>query len=227
MNYLIGLVLSLGLVMQAQALSLSGPATIVTMESPSMGSTMQGVANIRGWMLSHQDVDGVELFIDGEYAGNIPMGGLRQDVANAYPEYPDADLSGFSMAFYYGALDPYVSHTMTVAVFMGDWKIASDTVEFDVVAFELGNWQKTPITKYSSFAIDEDTNGFIMYDVFLNRNFYPEVKFEWSNESQGFVIVDIPFMEIDVACDEPAFSPTLLTGVCENPNPNVVILEED
>ena len=55
----------------------------------------------RGWAVAESGIAAIEIDIDGIYEFNVPMGGARGDVANAYPDFPNSDASGFSMAFNY------------------------------------------------------------------------------------------------------------------------------
>ena len=77
---------------------------VLTLEEPQAGGTYTGVSNLRGWAVAESGIDKIELDIDGVYAYDIPMGGSRGDVGSAYPDFPNASQSGFSMAFNYKAL---------------------------------------------------------------------------------------------------------------------------
>jgi N-acetylmuramoyl-L-alanine amidase len=71
---------------------------VLTLEEPQEGGTYTGISNLRGWAIAESGIDKIELDIDGVYAFDIPMGGSRGDVASAYPDFPNASQSGFSMA---------------------------------------------------------------------------------------------------------------------------------
>ena len=77
---------------------------VLTLEEPKEGGTYTGVSNLRGWAIAESGIEKIELDIDGVYAFDIPMGGSRGDVGSAYPDFPSAAESGFSMAFNYKAL---------------------------------------------------------------------------------------------------------------------------
>lgn len=76
------------------------------LEEPENSVVYSGVANLRGWAISTDGIDRVELHIDGVYLTNIPVGGSRQDVAAVYPQVPDSANAGFSMALNYSLLAP-------------------------------------------------------------------------------------------------------------------------
>ena len=77
------------------------------------GTTYSGIANIRGWAVAPQGLQRIELYFDGALQGNIPLGGRRADVGDAYPSYPGSADSGFAMAFNYSTLSAG-PHTLTV-----------------------------------------------------------------------------------------------------------------
>ena len=79
---------------------------MLNLEEPLEAGSYTGISNLRGWALAESGIAAIELDIDGQYAFNIPMGGVREDVARAYPEFPDASVSGFSMAYNYKGLPP-------------------------------------------------------------------------------------------------------------------------
>ena len=79
---------------------------LVNLEEPKDASLYSGISNLRGWAVAESGIAAVEIDIDGKYAFNVPMGGVREDVATAYPDFPDAGASGFSMAYNYKGLPP-------------------------------------------------------------------------------------------------------------------------
>ena len=79
-------------VLAAQALAES---VIVNLEEPRDASLYTGISNLRGWAVAESGIAAIEIDIDGIYEFNVPMGGARGDVANAYPDFPNSDASGF------------------------------------------------------------------------------------------------------------------------------------
>jgi len=105
------------------------------LEQPTEGAMLTGVDNVRGWAISSSGVKRVELWIDGVKRTDIPMGGSRRDVYNAFPSYPDAATSGFSMALNYGEMDAG-SHSFEVRVVDSDDAVASKPLLVDTSKFE-------------------------------------------------------------------------------------------
>jgi hypothetical protein len=107
---------------------------LLHLEEPISGEVRSGIANVRGWVVAPAIIDHVDLLVDGTFVSKVPVGGLRPDVAAAFPGFPNAAESGFSMAFNFSELAAG-QHTMTVTAFnvSGDFNEAS--ASFEVVRF--------------------------------------------------------------------------------------------
>jgi len=76
------------------------------LESPSDSKAVSGVKPIYGWALDREEISKVELLIDGTYVCDIPYGGLREDLKEAYAAYPNAEKGGFALIWNYAVLTP-------------------------------------------------------------------------------------------------------------------------
>lgn len=65
------------------------------MDSPLNGSTVKGDTVVRGWFLDSSGVAKIDVLVDGQVKGQAQYGLVRTDVANAYPEFQNAN-SGYS-----------------------------------------------------------------------------------------------------------------------------------
>ena len=90
----------------------------VSIEEPANGASYSGISNLRGWAVSPEGVGQslLEVFIDGDFAFYLSPYGERIDVGNAFPDYPDSDTGGFSMAYNYKNLAPG-EHEVKVVVY--------------------------------------------------------------------------------------------------------------
>ncbi|WP_332237859.1 Ig-like domain-containing protein [Sporolactobacillus sp. KGMB 08714] len=81
-------------------------------DNPGAGSTIQGIALVRGWFLDVSGVSKVDVYVDNQYQGTATYGLSRPDVGSAYPAY------GNSNAGYQFYLKSYLlsagSHTLTI-----------------------------------------------------------------------------------------------------------------
>ena len=102
----------------------------VVIEEPAVGENYSGITNLRGWAVAPEGMTKyyLNVYIDGEFAFYMPHGAARGDVGGAYPDYPNSDRSGYSMAFNYKNLTPG-EHTIEVVGYddNGDYNVASAT----------------------------------------------------------------------------------------------------
>ena len=115
---------------------------VFTLEEPFPSGTATGVSNIRGWAVSTAGIDHVELRVNGAYKTDIPYGGTRGDVGNAYPEYPDSRYSGFSMAFNYGLLNTGANQ-FTITAIDNDGSSKTISRSFQVAKFQSSFFPQT------------------------------------------------------------------------------------
>ena len=54
---------------------------IVNLEEPNTDGVYTGISNLRGWAVAESGIAAVEIDVDGNYAFDVPMGGVRGDVA--------------------------------------------------------------------------------------------------------------------------------------------------
>ena len=123
-------------------------SVVVNLEEPRDASLYSGISNLRGWAVAESGIAAIEIDINGVYAFNVPMGGARGDVAKAYPDFPDADLSGFSMAFNYKSLASG-EHVVTARAISNDGNIATRRATITVARF---------VSSYISDADQVDTS---------------------------------------------------------------------
>lgn len=60
-------------------------------DTPSAGSTVNGMIKVRGWILDNSGVSKVEVLVDGQVVGQAQYGRSRPDVLNVFPEYQNAN----------------------------------------------------------------------------------------------------------------------------------------
>jgi beta-N-acetylglucosaminidase len=67
-------------------------------DSPSAGSTVNGISKVRGWLLDKGGVSKVEVVVDGKVIGKAKYGMSRPDVLKVLPDYRNAN-SGYEFNF--------------------------------------------------------------------------------------------------------------------------------
>ena len=118
-------------VLAAQVLAES---VVVNLEEPRGASLYTGISNLRGWAVAESGIAAIEIDIDGIYAFDVPMGGARGDVADAYPDFPNSNASGFSMAFNYKDLVAG-DHVVMVRAISNDGNLATRSATITVSRF--------------------------------------------------------------------------------------------
>ena len=169
----------------------------VTLEEPANNGIASGISNVRGWAVSSQGIQKVELFVDGQYAYEIPYGGQRLDVEAVFPEIPQSAESGFGQTYNYGRLS-LGGHTMTVRAYAGDGTVKDSTKTFTVVGFgqEFISASDSPSTDNASASIESSNGDIVIRDVELDSGEKFEVRLRWDTAAQSYKAVAVqPFME--------------------------------
>ncbi len=112
---------------------------MLNFESPESGQSVAGLSVVRGWAFDTgvvNNIQRVELFVDGALVGEIPCCSPRGDVRAAFPQFPPASTenSGWGTVVNWGALTPG-SHSVQVKItnFSGEVTF-SDTRTVTVVS---------------------------------------------------------------------------------------------
>ena len=161
----------------------------VRLNEPVNNGVHSGVGMIRGWALSGEPIERVEVYVDGEYAFDVPYGDPRGDIANKYPDNDRAATSGFSVPFRYSALSAG-QHTVSVVVTDQFGEQMERSATFDVVRFDKSYIGKadTPDLNWSF------TSGFSDYitvrGVTVGEENY-SITLQWQTRTQKFEIVSI------------------------------------
>lgn len=121
-------------------LATSSKATVneqieIFLETPAPDQTITGVLFTRGWAVAPTGIVRVELYIDGNFLLEIPLGESRPEVGAMFPSFQSSDTSGFNIGLFYSrfANGP---HTATVRAIdtNGDHKEASNS--FTITRFD-------------------------------------------------------------------------------------------
>ena len=168
---------------------------VLTVEEPTAGSAYSGVSNLRGWAVGSAGIDRVELYVDGTFATNVPVGGLRGDVGDRYPSFPDSRNSGFSMAFNYSNLSAG-PHAVRVRAVDPQGASQEATVNFNVTRFDNPYIADPAKINLSGASGSFDARSISLKNVSADGKTY-DLRLDWRTEAQGFVITQI------AASDDP------------------------
>jgi hypothetical protein len=195
------------------------------LEEPIANSTYSGVANIRGWVVGSAGIDRVELYVDGELKTNIPSGGLRSDVGNAYPSYPNSANAGFSMAFNYSNLAAG-QHTVSVRAVDKSGATEDRSVAFSVARFDNPFIDDPAKISLDGATVSRDGQAIVIDNLTADGKTY-DVRLDWRTAIQGYAITQItPTGSPPPAGDFSGtyeYSLTLVSNTCPTQlEPNVV-----
>ena len=170
--------------------SLVAAKTIIVIEEPRQDEVAQGVGNIRGFVVSDDQVLIAKYYINGVDKGTIPFGGKRGDVSTKYPGYPTALESGFSTVFNWGLLDDDLVNEITIQVLTSKGDVYEESVLFDVVRFNgQKDWVTDAVVDFANIVPTD--NGFMLENVMVGDVVYKQIEFEWNSATQSFSIVEI------------------------------------
>ena len=161
----------------------------ISLEEPVLGETHTGVGNLRGWAISSDGIDKVEVHIDGSYAFDAPYGGERTDVRDAFPDAEGSADSGFSLAFNYSNLSSG-EHTISAVAHSGAGAMKESAADFEVVRFDSSFISDPNAVDLSlgscSLASDEVTLTSVTVDG--SRH---DLVMKWRRAEQGFELIQI------------------------------------
>ena len=160
-----------------------------SLSEPRNNGVHSGVGMIHGWALSEEGVERIEVFIDEEYAFDVPYGDPRADIEKAFPDINGSSTSGFSVPFRYSTLSAG-QHTVSVVVTDEFGAQVERSSTFEVVRFDMAylNKANTPSLDWSyvsgfadSITVRSAQVGDQAYDLVL----------AWQTQTQTFEIVEI------------------------------------
>jgi uncharacterized protein YkwD len=164
---------------------------------PTAGSVNSGIGQISGWAVSDETIVSVEALIDGVSLGLVPYGGTRKDVANAFPDIPNAEFSGWAMKWNYALLEEG-EHLLTVIVTEEDGDEAVKEVLFQVTGFRSEFIPDPEDVQIGGATIEITPEGKIVIRDLLVEGELVDVELSWFKTAQQFLIDRIAY------ADEPA-----------------------
>ena len=176
--------------------SFSHETSKIVLEEPVNSGTSSGIGNIRGWVISDSGVNRVELFVNGQYQADIPFGGQRKDVENAYPHVPNSINSGFGQTFNFGELGNG-QHRITVRAYLGDGLLIEDTATFKASVLPVPFVPESEKLDFAvaSLSLDRATGEIRIAKVDLTSGERLDLRLKWSTPQQGFSLVDVTNFE--------------------------------
>lgn len=161
---------------------------IITLSFPRDGDIAQGINPVQGWSIAPDGIDRVELYVDDTFFSQIPFGGRRADVAAAFPSYPGALTSGFSLAYSFKQLTEG-SHKISVRAYDRNGDFAQKDVNVTIIKFGNSFIQESDINLNAANA-SIDSKTVIVNNVVIDGQAY-DVQLGWEQTIQGFKLIGI------------------------------------
>ena len=161
----------------------------MNLDEPLNTSTQTGVGMIRGWVVAEEDIARIEVYLDGEYAFDIPYGDPRPDIAAKFSDSDTAANSGFSVPFRFTALSPG-QHTLDVVAVDRFGNRTKRSSQFDVIRFHKGYIGINDLPNMAWANAGAVGDQIIVRGVEIAGIGY-NIILEWQVRSQKFEIVEI------------------------------------
>ena len=170
---------------------------------PVDGARKSGIGLISGWAVSDRGIVSVEAFIDGESLGPVPYGSQRGDVANAFPDLPDALYSGWGMKWAY-PLHADGEHVLTVVVTEQGGATASRSVTFEVVGFASEFITDPAAVRTAGAVVSSPQEGRLSIAGAEIEGETVDLELAWDTASQQFLIDAIHYPERSLPNQAPS-----------------------
>ena len=183
-------VLSAGLLLASASLQAEINNTIImSIEEPSAGSVMTGIANLRGWAVAPVKINRIEWFLDGEAKGIIPYGGNREDVGQQHSQLPNSGLSGYASALNYSLL-PDGAHTLRVRAVDVNGDHNELIISFNVTRFNSSFIKGENGVSIANADISKQGETILLNNVEADGKAY-NIVLKWNSATQRFDPTDI------------------------------------
>ncbi|NJN47484.1 MAG: hypothetical protein HC808_14535 [Candidatus Competibacteraceae bacterium] len=191
-------------------------AIVLMVEEPLNGSVYSGVSNVRGFATGPIEIKRVELDVDGQFVTDGAFGRSARDVGAAFPDFPGADQSGFSLAFNYSNLT-VGGHTMTLRAVDVNDDTKEMTVMFTVTRFENSFIPDPASVRLEGAALSSDGASIFIDGVLAEGQRY-DLRLDWRTASQDYDIAQIVRNDGNGGGPVSDITPGLWrgTGVCFN-----------
>lgn len=188
----------------------------LTLETPRYNASIGQIGQIRGWALHpNQIVDVVEIYIDGEFYSEVPVGGQRNDVYNAYPSAVNSRYSGWAQTVNFKDFaEGY--HDLEIRAYTTAGRYNSVTGYFCVEKVPGGNFISDPtrIDFKSMEMFHMAKNAVLLQKITIDGEFY-NMELHWDTATQGFIVE-----QVEPYVSETDLQDTEYAGWCTICNPD-------
>lgn len=162
---------------------------VLHIDDPAQSGTQSGINTFRGYVVSLSELASLRLYRDGVDRGELDHNGRRGDIANAFPEYPDALHSGIAFVENYGLLaDGMHEYRMVARDVLG--RSASHTVSFNVERYDDPFVADSSLISLQNANISNTADEITINNLMHNGKQY-RLRMRWKKQRQGFEATEI------------------------------------
>ena len=161
----------------------------LSLGEPINGEIHSGIGNLRGWAISNNGIDRVEIFIDGKYMYDAPYGGLRVDVEAGFPTVDGSLYSGYSLAFGYADLGAG-QHTVRAVAYDSLGNSTEQSSTFNVVMYDKNFINSNEVVDLSGSTVSASGDEVMINGASIGQQGY-NLKLKWRTAEQGFEVMEI------------------------------------
>ncbi len=161
----------------------------IAVEEPVQGGMHSGIGMIRGWAVSSNDIDRIEVYIDGEFVFDIPHGGLRRDVGDIFEDIQGSSESGYASAVNFNGLTKG-DHELTIRATDNFGSVKERSVEFGVTRFNESYISEDEYIELGWAGFSALGRSISIRGARIGDEYY-DISLEWKSSSQNFEITSI------------------------------------
>lgn len=157
-------------------------------EEPVRGAVYSGIRMVRGWAVSTDGIDKIEVFVDDEYLFDLPHGGPHSNAGKRFPNIEGSDEAGYATPLNYSALTPG-DHTLTVRVTDNAGSITERTSNFRTTRFNKP-YVSSPSVDLGWTVTDGLFDRIKIQYAYIDGMPY-RITLQWNTVTQSFDIIEI------------------------------------
>ena len=161
----------------------------IAVDQPIRDAVHSGLGMVRGWAVSSEPIERVEVYIDGTYRFDIPHGDKRNELTKRFPDNDRAVESGFSTAFNFNQLGAG-DHDITVRAIDRFGSVVEKSFTFGVTTFDKSFIKASDVFELGWATMSGLSDSFIIRSALVDGAYY-DISMQWQPRTQSFEIVGI------------------------------------
>ena len=157
-------------------------------EEPVRGAVYSGIRMVRGWAVSTDGIDKIEVFVDDRYLFDLPHGGPHSNAGKRFPNIEGSDKAGYATPLNYSALTAG-DHTLTVRVTDNAGSITERTSNFRTTRFNKP-YVSSPSVDLGWTVTDGLFDRIKIQYAYIDGVPY-RITLQWNTVTQSFDIIEI------------------------------------